>query len=81
MEAKWFHSGILKKFQMTSNLLYRTVWEVSQKSIIDMAADQRCLHMSKSKHEYSYARCKFWKTNIYAFPCLEIRIKKQVFTI
>jgi ribonucleoside-diphosphate reductase subunit M1 len=31
---------ILKKFQKTSKSLYKTAWEISQKVIVDMAADR-----------------------------------------
>ena len=37
--------------------LYKTAWEISQKAIIDMAADRGALHLPITVFKYLYGKC------------------------
>ena len=40
--------------------LYKTAWEISQKAIIDMAADRGALYLPVTVVKYFYGKCEFW---------------------
>ncbi len=54
--------------------IYKTVWEISQKSIIDMSADRGayiCQSQSLNMLEHSLNESKFWQAYFNALLCME----------
>ena len=57
--------------------LYKTVWEMSMKDIIDMARHRGYFMRSITVTELIYGRGDYGKINLYALLCLEIWLKDR----
>ena len=57
--------------------IYRTVWEISQKSIIDMSADRGAYICQSQSLNIHLTNPNFGKLDIHAFLCLEKRTQDR----
>lgn len=51
--------------------IYKTVWEIKQRNLIDMAGIPRCIHMPKPVIEHVHRQSEFRQAHQHAFLCLE----------
>jgi len=51
--------------------IYKTVWEISQKKVIDLAADRGAFHLPESELEHSSAGADDGPTDKHAFLRME----------
>ena len=47
--------------------LYKTAWEISQKSIIELAADRGAYICQSQSLNIFHGKCEFWKIDLHAF--------------
>ena len=57
--------------------LYRTAWEISQRAILDMAADRGALHLPVAVTECLHGECQCTQVDLHALPRMALRLENR----